>query len=195
MRFQRTELRAIGRRIRFLREKRNWSLRRLSAITGISVAAIQKIEAGTSNPSLLSVASIMEALGASLDQLVIEARRPEHAAKIVRGSVSVHPFSDVLLSAGLDQPRMMGRVISLSGRERRDETESGAALFAYVLVGALRLSFQDRHREQDALSVGDSFHLAKGTSPDWINPLARRSVVLCLKEVNPENHRRSGARS
>ncbi len=193
MRFQRAELRALGRRIRSLREKRNWSLRRLSAISGISVAAIQKIEAGTSNPSLLTVASIMEALGASLDQLVLGARKPENAAKIVRGSISDRPRSDVSLSAGLDQPRMLGRVICLAGRERRDESESSAPLFGYVLDGALQLSFQDR--QQSALSAGDSFHLAKDTSADWINPLSRRSVVLCLKELESESRRRSGARS
>ena len=193
MRFQRAELRALGRRIRVLREKRNWSVRRLSAISGISVAAIQKIEAGSSNPSLLSVASIMEALGASVDQLVQGARNSESAAKIVRGSISDRPRADAPLSAGLDQPRMLGRVICLSSRERRANTESSAPLFGYVLDGAFQLLFDDR--QEALLSVGDTFHLAKNTSADWINPLPRRSLVLCLKEVDSEKRRRSGARS
>jgi hypothetical protein len=88
---------------------------------------------------------------------------------------------------------MLGRVICMSGRDRRDETESNAPLFGYVLDGALQLSFKDHH--QEALSVGDSFHLAKGTSADWINPLSRQSLVLCLKELDSENRRRSGVRS
>ena len=41
--FQREHLRSFGRRLRHLRKARSWSLKRLSAESGISIAAIQKI--------------------------------------------------------------------------------------------------------------------------------------------------------
>ena len=58
--FGREHLRSLGRRLRELREARSWSLKRLSSESGVSIAAIQKIESGETNPNLLTVLSIAD---------------------------------------------------------------------------------------------------------------------------------------
>ena len=190
MRFERVQLRSLGRKIRALREKRNWSLRRLATISGVSVAAIQKIEAGASSPSLSSVAAIVGALGASLDQLVSAARDPD-STRIIRGSVR-SGSGDVALSDALDQPRMFARLVTLNGREKRAQEASKYPLFGYVLDGQVQLCIE--HEQPTGLVIGDSFHLAAATTAGWSNPLERQSAVLCIEEVNTANQKRSGAR-
>ena len=61
-RFGRSELVAVGRRLRLHRVAKSWSLKRLSEVSGVSVAAIRKIELGESNPGLLTVLVLLEAL-------------------------------------------------------------------------------------------------------------------------------------
>ena len=73
--FGREHLRSLGRRLRELREARSWSLKRLSAESGVSVAAIQKIESGDTNPNLLTVLAIADVLGESVDRLVVASRK------------------------------------------------------------------------------------------------------------------------
>ena len=71
-RFDRSELRAVGRRLRLKRVAKGWSLTHLSEMSGISVAAIRKVELGASNPSLLTIVALVEALDEPVDRLVGE---------------------------------------------------------------------------------------------------------------------------
>jgi transcriptional regulator with XRE-family HTH domain len=178
VRFERSQLRFLGHKIRSIREARGWSLRRLSSISGVSVAAVQKIEAGTVSPSLLSVVAIVDALGASLDQLISVSRAPDKTVTVVRGGAPARVPADVDLSADLDQAKMACRLVVLDGGREREDISATDALFGYVLGGGLRLSFADQ--ESATLSTGDSFHVAANTSTRWGNPQSRRSVVLCI---------------
>ncbi len=67
-RFGRSELRAVGRRLRVHRVAKGWSLKRLSDMSGISVAAIRKVELGKSNPGLLTILALLEALDKPVDR-------------------------------------------------------------------------------------------------------------------------------
>ena len=60
-----------------------------------------------------------------------------------------------------------------------------AALFAYVLDGSLHLRFPDGTVEQ--LGTGDSIHVAEELPVEWINPLARRSLTLCIADRRPNS--------
>jgi DNA-binding XRE family transcriptional regulator len=153
--FGREHLRSLGRRLRELREARSWSLKRLSAESRVSVAAIQKIESGETNPNLLTV--------------------------LVRGTLPARPLGSISLPS-LDRPRVQSRLIALAGRASLEHAEipRDGALFAYVLDGALQLHFSDGTTEQ--LGTGDSIHVTEGLPIDWINPLARRSVTLCIAD-------------
>jgi transcriptional regulator with XRE-family HTH domain len=194
MRFERAHVRSLGRKIRSLRETRKWSLRRLSSISGVSVAALQKIEAGPSNPSLLTVIAIIDALGASVDQLISDARQPDQPATIVRGTLKPKTNGGTLLSSGLAERRMDCRAVNLTARQKRDDAIIGNPVFGYVLEGDLRLTFADG--KSIALSTGDSFHTAADTAPEWRNPLSRRCLVLCINDIGETkgSSRRRGRR-
>src|SRR5258708_12626510 len=90
-RFEREHVRILGRRIRALREARKWSLQRLSVNSDVSIAAIQKIESGAANPSLLTVIAIIEALGESVDQLISASRNAHRMLTVVRGKLPAPP--------------------------------------------------------------------------------------------------------
>ena len=96
--FSREHLRSLGRRMRTLREARSWSLKRLSAESGVSVPAIQKIEIGETNPNLLTVMAIADVLGESVDRLVAASRKAGQISNVVRGTLPVR--NSVLSIAG-----------------------------------------------------------------------------------------------
>lgn len=179
--FGREHLRSLGRRLRELREARSWSLKRLSAESGVSVAAIQKIESGETNPNLLTVLAIADVLGESVDRLVRVSRRASQISNVVRGTLPALPRGSISLPS-LDRPRIKSRLIVLTGRGSLEHAEipKDGTLFAYVLDGALQLHFSDGTTEQ--LGTGDSIHVTERMPIEWINPLARRSVTLCLAD-------------
>jgi transcriptional regulator with XRE-family HTH domain len=179
--FGREHLRSLGRRLRELREARSWSLKRLSTESGVSVAAIQKIESGETNPNLLTVLAIADVLGESVDRLVAVSRKASQVSNVVRGTLPTRPLSSILLPS-VDRPLITSRVIALAGRASLDQTEipKDGALFAYVLDGSLQLRFLDGTSEQ--LGTGDSIHVTEDLPIEWSNPAARRSVTLCIAD-------------
>jgi transcriptional regulator with XRE-family HTH domain len=181
--FERVHLRILGRRIRALREARKWSLKRLSVNSGASVAAIQKIEFGSASPRLATVIAIIEALGESVDQLITASRKPDRVVKVVRGQLPVSSKANVDLSPSLTDRRMHCILNILPARQAVKSIEvgrGGEPLFGHVLVGALRVSFNNGDAVQ--LAVGDSFHASADTSGEWSNPGARRCLVLCISD-------------
>jgi transcriptional regulator with XRE-family HTH domain len=177
--FGREHLRSVGRRLRSLREARRWSLKRLAGESGVSIAAIQKIESGESNPSLLTVLAIAEALGESVDRLVAASRKASQLSHVVRGASPERPFGSIALPA-LHHPRIKSRLIALAPRSSLDDIPKDGALFAYVLDGSLQVRFADGTLEQ--LGTGDSIHIKDELPVAWSNPLTRRSLTLCIAD-------------
>jgi DNA-binding XRE family transcriptional regulator len=171
--------------LRELREARSWSLKRLSAESGVSVAAIQRIESGETNPNLLTVLAIADVLGESVDRLIAASLKASQIRNVVRGSLPVRTLGSSTLPA-LDHPRIKSRLIALAGRTSLESAEipKDGALFAYVLDGSLHLRFPDGVLEQ--LGTGDSIHVTEELPVEWINPLARRSLTLCVADRHPD---------
>jgi transcriptional regulator with XRE-family HTH domain len=179
--FGREHLRSLGRRLRELREARSWSLKRLSTESGVSIAAIQKIESGETNPNLLTVLTIADVLGESVDRLVATSRKASQVSNIVRGTLPMRTRGSSPL-AFLDHPRIISCLIALAGRASLESAEipNDGALFAYVLDGSLHLRFPDGTLEH--LGTGDSIHVTKELPVEWLNPLARSNVTLCITD-------------
>ena len=177
--FGREHLRSVGRRLRSLREVRGWSLKRLASESSVSIAAIQKIESGESNPSLLTVLAIAEVLGESVDRLVAASRKASQFSHVVRGTSPLRPLGSIALPA-LHEPRIESRLIALAARSSLDDIPKDGALFAYVLDGSLRLRFADGTAWQ--LGTGDSIHVKDELPVAWNNPLTRRSLTLCIAD-------------
>jgi transcriptional regulator with XRE-family HTH domain len=179
--FGREHLRSLGRRLRELREARSWSLKRLSAESSVSIAAIQKIESGETNPNLLTVLALADVLGESVDRLIAASRKASQISDVMRGALPLRTLGSSALPA-LDHPRIESRLITLAGRTSLEGAEipKDGALFAYLLDGSLQLRFPDGTLEQ--LGTGDSIHVTEELPVEWINPLARRSVTLCIAD-------------
>lgn len=170
-------MRSLGRRLRELREARSWSLKRIAMESGISVAAIQKIEVGDTNPSLLTVLSLAETLGEPVDRLIASSRAPSSAVTVTRGPL---PDASADLATDLAQPRMGGKLIVLPARRALDNIEISGPMLFYVLDGEVRFGFPDGVAE--VLHTGDALHIATGPAPRCANLLSRRSRVLCIAD-------------
>ncbi|GAA4918492.1 XRE family transcriptional regulator [Stackebrandtia albiflava] len=61
---------AVGPRLRMLRQRRDTTLAELSAVTGISVSTLSRLESGSRRPTLEQLLPLARAHGVTLDELV-----------------------------------------------------------------------------------------------------------------------------
>lgn len=157
-RFDRGELKGVGRRLRLLRVARGWSLKRLSEVSDVSVAAIRKIELGESNPSLLTVLALVEALDEPLDRLISEVLSSGEQVQLVRADAA-GADPDAALSDGLADRKMAARRVTLAAGEALASADpaAGRPLFGYVLDGQVVLARSDGR--EDKCWRGDAFHI------------------------------------
>ena len=101
--FGRAQLRAVGQRLRHLREARHWSLKELSLNSGVSVAAIHKIELGAANTGLSTVLALSEALGEPVDGVVRASVLDTQVIKVVHAPLPPRPASDLGLTGHLKE--------------------------------------------------------------------------------------------
>jgi transcriptional regulator with XRE-family HTH domain len=167
------QLRALGRRLRELREARSWSLRRMASESGVSVAAIQTIESGGTSPSLQTVVALAGALGEPVDRLVASSKAATFAAQVGRGRLG--DISSELQGPAV-RPSLGARLLVVPARRSVEDVGSEGAGFFYVLDGKVRLAFTDGNTED--LASGDAVHLAGGLAARCTNLLPRRSRIL-----------------
>lgn len=65
-------LKDFGRKLEKLRKAKKLSIRQFAYEADISVSYVQKLEAGISNPSYTSLLKIADALGVTLNDLVVK---------------------------------------------------------------------------------------------------------------------------
>ena len=185
-RFGHTELFALGKLLRQVREQRGWSLKRLASQSGISVAAIQKIEAGEAKPGFITVTAITGALGTSIDQIISTARMQARFVDVVCSRISETDENVVTnRNLTLSDARLAIRLLTLPPRSdlAREAKPEVGPLFAYVIGGALRLRFSDDTVEE--LKTGDAIHVKAEIPAAWSNPNFRFTTVLCVTDREP----------
>jgi len=185
--FSAEHVRSLGRHMRGLREARRWSVRRLSERSGLSVAAIRKIEAGQADPRLSSVLLLAEALGESIDRLVENIRDVRSAVQVTRSVNAGTPTSEALerdLTKNLIDPRMEAKLISVRPGERLrvDESEPARAAFCYLLDGEIVVAFSDG--EEQSLATADALHVVEPAPVEWRNETAQVARFLYLADTN-----------
>lgn len=188
--FHRGELKGVGRRLRLLRVKRGWSLKKLSDISDISVATIRKIEMGVSNPSLLTVLALVEALDEPVDRLINEAVSGRRQLQLVPASEAGEAEGNVPLSNGVDNRRMTGFQCTLGGREELSVLSGKRPLFGYVIDGEVLLTRNDGGEYR--CSSGDAFHAIelKGGS---IRGSRRGARLLVFEQLDDSDAARGAA--
>lgn len=187
-RFDRAHLRRMGRRLRLLRMKHGWSLKKLAREAGVSVAAIRKIELGESNPSLLTIVAIVESLGEPIDHLVNLAHEHEDRIQVTRAAdaSSLNAGERLEVSDDLAEPAMRGEQVRVAEGWPLKLVRSNRRLpvFGYVLEGAVHV--QRSPGRTVTCYAGDSFHIArpehdavKGAAPEGAH-------VLLFRDNHPD---------
>lgn len=179
-----TETRRIGRQIRLIREKSGRSVGQLAGAAGVSERAVRELEAGRTNPSLRTVVCIVDALGVTLDELVVAARQNRPIASHTPASATA---DDIELSTRLPDARMRARLVRGGGEG--DAVPSGP-VFGHVLDGKFQIVLDG---EQAALGKGDSFHAQAGVLQSWRVP-SPGGLLLVVETATPGDQH-AGARS
>ena len=156
--FGNEDLRALGQRLRQLREQRQWSLKRLATESDVSVAAIRKIELGQSNPSLLTVLSLIEALGEPIDRLISAARDSDVRITLTRAPARGGAAGEEGdRTRDLTDAAMRCSVVTLPTGEPLEAMSETDPAFGYVLDGSVRI--EDAAGDTVTCSAGDAFHV------------------------------------
>ncbi len=182
-RFNRDELKAVGRRLRLLRIARGWSLKKLSDVSDVSIAAIRKVELGESNPGLLTILALVEALDEPVDRLISKALQSGSKVQVVRASDKDLGRADSPLSSSLEERKMTGRLVSLEADEplRVAPATGTSPLFGYVLEGSVLLS--EHGGAERTCSRNDAFHIFD-PSRDAVRG-AKTGAKLVVAEQDP----------
>lgn len=155
--FDHQNLEALGRQLRSRRKLRKWSLKQLATASGVSVTAIRNIELGHSNPSLVTIMSLIDCLGASIDQLIAEARSSGVQIKVTRAEDGQSATQNV--TGDLAKAEMSGTICSVSRDAKSPLALGDRAVFGYVLAGAVHVSDGTGTTQ---CAAGDAFHFASG---------------------------------
>jgi len=129
---------SVGPRLRALRKQRETTLAELSAVTGISVSTLSRLESGTRRPTLELLLPLARAHGVSLDELVDAPPTGDpriHLRPVSRFGMTVLPLSQ--RAGGIQAYKLIIPTRS-PRRERELKTHEGYE-WLYVLDGRLRV--------------------------------------------------------
>jgi len=150
---------SIGKRIKVMRQKRKLTLAKLAEKSNLSASHLSQVERDKSTPSLMTLASIAEALEVNLRDLFeserdrVDIRRANHGADEAHGS---SPMVRTRLTSRDSYWNVEVDRLTLypEAPELGFEPYPGEAL-GFVLKGALIIVIDD---EQFELGPGDSIH-------------------------------------
>lgn len=182
--FGQEQMAAFGRELRRRRLDRGWSLQRMATESGVSVAGIQKIERGLTNPSLQTAFSLSEALGQPLPDLVATARaaRPPVVAASGRIPRMTHGLAE--LAVKLPQRRLRSRLAVVAPGSSLNADGTALPLFLYVVRGRVKIHFDSGRTE--LLGPGDAIHMREELPRLLENATSRRAVVLCVSDAREQ---------
>lgn len=181
--------RALGARIRMLRQGQQLTLTQLAAQADLSHSFLSQVERGLERMSMTSLFRVAQALGTTQQALLTDgpsAPRPEGAFFVSRANQATP------LDAGgrpvrvlaQDHPRFVPMVMSGTFTEDmwwvHDEEE-----FLYVLEGRLVVVLDD---EEFALDAGDAVYYQGGVRHRWRTEPGAVARVLTVKESTPGSH-------
>ena len=157
-----TDLRKIGRQFRILRERSGRTIAQLARAASLSERAVRDLEAGRTNPSLATVVSLADVLGANLHDLVDASRRIDVVSDYTSAADAIETTE---LTRTLRLPRMRARIVQIGAGDAADLPAN--AVFGYVLADSVAVALDG---EETVLRQGDSFHARAGVLQGWRSP-------------------------
>ncbi|QRY40499.1 helix-turn-helix domain-containing protein [Microbacterium hominis] len=182
--------RALGARIRALRQRRGMTLTQVAVQAELSHSFLSQVERGLERMSMTSLFRVAQALGTTQQALLTD---DADAAVRTQGEFHVFRASEATpLDAGgsplrvlaRDHPRFVPMVMSGTFSEDlwwvHDEEE-----FVYVLEGRLVVVLED---QEFALEVGDAVYYHGGIRHRWRTEPGESTRVLTVKEGSAGAH-------
>ncbi len=150
---------SIGQKMKDLRKEQNLTLAEVAAVANVSISHLSQIERNKTTPSLMSVASIAEALNISVREL-FESPDPQVYLQRTNYRVSVEAESQLLhattLTAGTGSWQLqVTRLVLQPGFRGLELPEFTGEALGFVLDGVLGIELDDEIYE---LQTGDSIH-------------------------------------
>ena len=174
----------IGKKVRQLRQAKEWSLAELAKRCGVALSSLSRIETGRMTGTLESHLKIVRALGVRLTDLyaglessgpLLEIRRKgEDGAGRYAGGKGAHLFP---LVSGPLQKKMLPALIQLGpkGHTGWGRDSAGTERFLYLLTGRLEAAAES---EKFHLRPGDCLYLRTPGSLTLKNPGSEMALAL-----------------
>jgi transcriptional regulator with XRE-family HTH domain len=181
---------SIGPKIRELRQQKGLSLQQLAQRSGVSAAAIHKIERNGMVPTITTLMKLAGALNRSVAYLIEEQEQEDRPAMLIRAADRRPVFTS---KGGLDLHGISGPYGRFFMAGARATVEPGADSgpkrmehpgeeLVYVLAGTLCFEVGD---EEYRLRRGDALHFRTDRPHRWWNPGARpaQAVWMALRST------------
>lgn len=174
----------IGAKIHLLRQGDGLSLQQLAERSGVSAAAIHKIERNTMVPTITTLMKLARALDRSVSYLVDEDIDVTSSAVLVRAKdrAALPASRDGVNMENIAGPSsryaLGGAVVTIAPGQDSGKTplaHPGEELI-YLLSGSLEFEAGATHQ----LRPGDALHLRTDRPHRWRNPSARPSKALWI---------------
>lgn len=177
---------ALGTRLKDLREARRWSLREAADQTGVSKSMLSKIERGATSPTATVLGRIAEGFGFSISQLVGGGRQPDDIVLIPYGDqpvfrVPTTGFERRSLSPATHGGTGVDLVVNVLPPSQSSGTfpphRVGVEETLTVAAGRLRLHLGDAHYD---LATGDAIFYRGQVPHRFDNPSDREPAVFYI---------------
>ncbi|MDR2893555.1 MAG: XRE family transcriptional regulator [Deltaproteobacteria bacterium] len=196
----------IGKKIKQLRQEKNYTLKQLSGKSGLSTGFLSQLERGRSTIALDSLSRVATALDCNISSFLAlggsqtgSGRAADAQSAVVRSFELEHAqFAPGIVQAILSHDpsgfNFLPRLYQLLPSE--EPTRQPLVMyshqgeeFIYVLEGCLTLRVEDR---EDVMYPGDSVQVRSSVDHNWINRTSRIVKFLAVNLPNPLHDDNSG---
>ncbi|WP_096187112.1 cupin domain-containing protein [Evansella halocellulosilytica] len=174
----------LAKQIRNTRTSRRFTLKELSAHTGLSVSFLSQIERGTSSPAISSLKKIADALGVPITSFFTPETNANY--KTLKGErksfrIDGSPAKYIRLSGNFSTRTLEPLLVVLDpGATDRMFQHSGEEVH-YILEGEVEYTIDD---DVHKLSAGDSIHFPSERPHTWKNLSNKPSTIMCVVTPN-----------
>ena len=150
---------SIGQKIKYLRIEQNLTLAEVASATNLSASHLSQIERNKTAASLMTIASIAEALNVNVRDLFESVESQVHVRRADRRSppdVEPKPLDATLLTGGSGSWQLQTmRLVIQPGASSQLLPDFAGEVLGFVLEGEMSIELAD---ELHALREGDSIH-------------------------------------
>lgn len=180
----------LGEKIKFLRTGKSLSLKDLSGRSGISAAAIHKIESNGIIPTITTMMKISDALGRNVSYFIEEARKDRDVVFVPAkkretiltfkkglelSGISAKKYGDFIMTAAY-------AVVEVGASSGKKPMKHRGEELVYCLQG--KVEFQIKGQTY-VLGPGDSLNFRTQTNHKWKNIGDKKAKLIWVLAVSP----------